>query len=511
MTNSPDSTSLIRIWIGFIAMCLGMFMAILDIQIVVTSLPAISAALDIPADQMSWVQTAYLIAEVIAIPLTGFMTRALGLRGLFLIALSVFTLASFACAQAYDFQSLIIARTVQGFAGGSLIPLVFSAVFLMFPVRQQAAATTIAGALAVLAPTLGPTIGGYITQTYDWSWLFLVNIGPGILSLLIAALCIARQPADRSIFKQMDWLGVLFLALSLTALEIGLKEGPKQGWFTSIPLTLIAICLVAAILFIRQGLNRKPPLVHIRLFSEGSFALACALSFLFGIGLFASVYLMPVFLGLVRGMNPLEIGLIMLVTGVAQLITAPIAVQLELRVDARLLSALGFAGFAIGLGMSGFQTAETGFDEMFWPQIVRGVSIMFCLLPPTRLALGHLSEERVADGSGLFNLMRNLGGAIGIALVDTVLWQRTPHHGEALAKRVLAGDADAALQVGIPPAMVPPPGTPIDEATMAMVRPMFEKAGLVEAVNEAWLLISLLTVIGLLLIPLTARWTGSPK
>lgn len=167
------------VWAGFLAMCAGMFMAILDIQIVATSLPAIRDALKIAPEQMSWIQTAYLIAEVIAIPLTGFLSRALSLRVLFLAALSIFTLASVGCAFSPDFATLIGFRIVQGLAGGCLIPLVFSAVFLMFPVRWQGLATTIGGVLAVLAPTVGPTVGGYITQTYSWPWLFLINVLPG--------------------------------------------------------------------------------------------------------------------------------------------------------------------------------------------------------------------------------------------------------------------------------------------------------------------------------------------
>lgn len=488
-------------WIGFIAMCLGMFMAILDIQIVVTSLPAISAALDIPNEQMSWVQTAYLIAEVIAIPLTGFLTRCLSLRGLFLISLSVFLLASVGCAYSDGFVPLIIARTIQGFSGGCLIPLVFSAVFLLFPEKKQAIATTIAGGLAVLAPTIGPTVGGYITDTFDWSWLFLVNILPGVIALAIAAMTVPREETRLALLSRLDWIAVILLAIGLTCLEIGLKDGPSDGWTATPVLVLLTVSVLSAGGFIARSLTAVTPVARLRLFADRNFAVACGLSFLFGIGLFASVYLMPVFLGLVRGHTPLDIGLTMLVTGAAQLATAPIAVQLERKIDPRLLSLIGFIGFAIGLGMSGFQTTSTDFDEMFWPQIVRGVSIMFCLLPPTRLALGLLRAEDVPDGSALFNLMRNLGGAIGIALVDTILWQRAPHHAAALGDRVLAKDPEAADFVGIPLNMVPSDGAALSPEMMSFVRPMFEKAGLVLAVNEAWLVIGGLTALGLTLLP----------
>ena len=486
-------------------MCLGMFMAILDIQIVVTSLPAIRAALDISAESMSWIQTAYLIAEVIAIPLTGFLTRCLSLRGLFLISLAVFTAASVACAAATGLEALIAARVVQGLAGGCLIPLVFSAVFLLFPAREQGLATTVAGALAVLAPTLGPTIGGYITETYSWPWLFLVNVVPGIVALAVAFRCLPRQKADFGLLPKLDWTSILLLAAGLAALEIALKQGPEVGWATGTILGLLALSTLSGLLFTKRSLGHATPVAHLRLFQDRNFAVACGLSFLFGIGLFSSVYLMPVFLGLVRGHSPFDIGLTMLVTGAAQLAISPVVVQLERRFDARWLTALGFAGFMIGLGMSGFQTRETDFDEMFWPQIVRGISIMFCLLPPTRLALGLLPDRDIPDGSALFNLMRNLGGAIGIALVDTVLWQRTPDHAARIADGLLARDPDAAAAVGLPVEMLPPPGREPTPEEVAFVEPLLRTAGLVEAVNEAWLLVAGLIALGLVLIPLARR------
>ncbi|MGI9507671.1 MAG: DHA2 family efflux MFS transporter permease subunit [Geminicoccaceae bacterium] len=488
----------LAVWLGFSAMCLGMFMAILDIQVVVTSLPTIQAALDVEKDLISWVQTAYLIAEVIAIPLTGFLTRVLTLRGLFIVALSVFTLASAACAASTSFELLIVSRIIQGFAGGMLIPLVFSAVFLLFPFRQQALATTIAGVLAVLAPTVGPVVGGWITETYSWPWLFLINIAPGIAALAVVFTCLRAERPEPGALKHLDWVALALLALALAALEIGLKEAPARGWLSGMVIGLFAIALFSAISFVRRTLEAKPPLVELNLLQDRDFALGCLLSFVFGTGLFGSVYLMPVFLGFVREHGAFGIGQVMLVTGVAQLLAAPLAVQLERRIDARLLTACGFSLFAIGLAMSAFQTRETDFDEMFWPQVLRGAAIMFCLLPPTRIALGQLPKERIAHGSGLFNLMRNLGGAIGLALIDTVIYARAPIHGEALAERLKQGDIDAGRLVGLPDGIMK--GEPLGEITASMetaVRPLLEKAGLVAAINDAWTLLAVIAFFGL--------------
>ena len=489
-------------WAGFVAMCIGMFMAILDVQIVATSLPNIQAGLGIAPDQMSWVQTAYLIAEVIAIPLTGLLMRILSMRWLFVSALVVFTAASVGCAASSSFGVLISWRVVQGFAGGTLIPLVFAAVFLMFPLRRQGLATTIAGVLAVLAPTVGPVVGGWITQTYSWHWLFLINVVPGIAAALVAGLLLPRDRPDLTLVRLIDRVSLVMLALALAALEIALKEAPHRGWTSGLVLGLLVLSVVSAAGFVRRSLSGARPVVDLRNFADRSFAIGCVQSFVLGIGLFGSVYLMPVFLAFVRGHNALEIGTVMLVTGAAQLVTAPIAVALEQRADARLLTAFGFGLFALGLGLSAIQTPQTDFAGMFWPQVLRGMAIMFCLLPPTRLALGHLALDRVPDASGLFNLMRNMGGAIGLALIDTVIYTRAPTHGADLLARLQTGDAAAAEFLGIPAQMMAavPPG-PLDAQAQAFVAPLLEKAALTAAINDAWLLIAMLTVAALLCVP----------
>lgn len=493
-------------WLGFAALTLGLFMAVLDIQIVVTSLPEISEALGIPADRMSWVQTAYLVAEVIAIPLTGLLTRALGLRRLFVMAILLFTAASMACATSRGFESLVVGRVVQGFAGGVLIPVVFSAVFLLFPERQQALATTLGGVMAVLAPTVGPLLGGYITQTWSWPWLFLVNVVPGLAAALVAALTLPREDGDRAAWRGLDGIGLVLMAVALAALEIGLKEAPRHGWLSPTVLGLLSLAVLSGFGFARRSLRRAAPVVDLRALADRDFAIGCLLSFVLGIGLYGSVYLMPVFLAFVREHGPLEIGRIMLVTGAAQLATAPIAVALEKRVDGRVLMAGGFALFAAGLGASAFQTWESDFDAMLVPQVMRGSAIMFCLLPPTRLALGHLPPDRVADASGLFNLMRNLGGAIGLALIDTVIFGRAPLLGEAIGQRLKSGDVTVAPLVGIPAETVATaPSRTVDAALVEMVRPLVERAALVEAINEAWLMLAVLTALALLALPLVRR------
>jgi DHA2 family multidrug resistance protein len=491
----------LKTWLGFLLMCLGMFMAILDIQVVATSLPAIQQALDISRDAMSWIQTAYLIAEITAIPLTGWLTRVLTLRWLFVAAISLFTAASIGCALSEHFSTLISFRVVQGFAGGALIPAVFSAVFLLFPLRLHPVATTLAGIVAVLAPTIGPVVGGWITETWSWHWLFLINVAPGVVAAAATPFLLPRDKVSFAEFKNLDRLSLILMTTALATLEIGLKQAPQDGWLSPRPLVLFAVSFVSGWIFVKRTLKAAHAIVELTTLRARAFAVGCSLSFCLGVGLFGSVYLMPVFLAYVRRHDAFEIGSIMLVTGIAQLASAPIAGFFESRLDPRKLSACGFALFAIGLGLSAFQSDVADFGEMFWPQVVRGIAIMFCLLPPTRLALGALSAPQVPDASGLFNLMRNLGGAIGIAVIDTILYGRTIGHGEALRERLIAGDVSAAKAIGLDVQLfLHPPGDATPATIEAYVRPMVERAAFAMSVNEAWALLSVVALTAFLLV-----------
>jgi MFS transporter, DHA2 family, multidrug resistance protein len=493
-------------WLGFILMCLGMFMAILDIQVVATSLPAIAGALDISRNAMSWIQTAYLIAEIVAIPLTGWLTRVLSLRWLFVSAISLFTLASIGCAFSADFATLLLFRVLQGFAGGALIPAVFTAVFLLFPIAQHPIATTLAGIVAVLAPTIGPVVGGWITETWSWHWLFLINVAPGILAAAATPLLLPAEKPDFNELATLDRISLVLMAVALATLELGLKQAPQDGWLSPRCLVLFLTSGASASIFAMRTLRAAHPVVELRTLRQRSFAIGCSLSFCLGVGLFGSVYLMPVFLAYVRRHDAFEIGSIMLVTGVAQLLAAPVAGALESRLDPRKLSACGFALFALGLCSSAFQSRLADFDEMFWPQVLRGIAIMFCLLPPTRLALGTLTAAQVPDASGLFNLMRNLGGAIGIALIDTILYGRTVGHGLALRDRLIAGDVTAAQAIGLDVQLFLHRPPNVSDATVeAFVRPMVERAAFAISVNEAWALLAVVALIGLLLVPLAGK------
>jgi DHA2 family multidrug resistance protein len=314
------------------------------------------------------------------------------------------------------------------------------------------------------------------------------------------------EAANRRSPRAFDLAALIALAVSLTGFEIGLKDAPTLGWDAPRVLLCMTIFAVSGAFFVTKTLRSHWPLVELKCFADRNFTIGCVLSFVLGIGLFGSTYLMPFFLGLVRGEGALRIGEIMLVTGIAQLVSAPLAVVLERRVDPRVLTGAGFALFAAGMALSMRQTADTDAAEMMVPQIMRGAATMFCLLPPTRLAIGKLAPALVADGSGLFNLMRNLGGALGLALIDTVIFSQSTAHGLAIAAKLRAGDIATAVGIGIPrDAFLEQVGQPPDEFTAELVRPLVEKAALIQAINDAWLMIAIFTALAILLLVLVRR------
>jgi MFS transporter, DHA2 family, multidrug resistance protein len=482
-------------------MCVGMFMAILDVQVVASSLSNIGVALAIPIYSLSWIQTVYLMAEVIAIPLTGFLTGALSLRWMFAIATLGFTLASIGCALSTNITTLITMRVFQGFCGGMLIPAVFTSVFVMMPEKHRVLATTIAGAFAVIAPTIGPAVGGYLTESYSWRWIFLINVVPGLVVTVLVGFFVRIGAPDFSILRRIDYLTIVLASVFLAALELFLTEGPGRGWQGLYVFSLGAVCAASGALGGWRALSHARPFIDLRRFRNPAFSLGCGLSFVFGFGLYGSVYILSLFLGLVRGHSPLAIGEIMMVSGAAQLMMAPVAAMLESRFNPRLLTAIGFGLFGIGLLSNGFTNSTTDFSGLFWPQVIRGFAVMFCLLPATRLALDGWPPEDIADASGLFNLMRNLGGAIGLALIDTILEQRTSGHATAFIVRLQMGDPVAARLVGLPTSMFHNKAMgPVDELTKAMIAPLVKRAALAQSFNEAWFMIAALFAVSLLVL-----------
>ncbi len=425
---------------AFIAMVFGMFMAILDIQIVSASLAEIQAGLSASSDEIAWVQTAYLIAEVIMIPLSGYLSRALSTRVFFSLAAGGFTLASVLCATSSSINEMILWRAVQGFIGGGMIPGVFAAAFTIFPASKRPIVSPLIGLIATLAPTIGPTVGGYLSHAFSWHWLFLINVVPGIAVTIAAWTLIDFDKPDHSLLRRFDWLGLAGMAAFLGSLEYVLEEGTRLDWFEAHEIVFFTgLMLAGAVLFFWRALTRDDPLVDLYAFKDRNFAFGSLFSFTMGIGLYGLTYLYPVYLGRIRGYDALMIGETMFVTGLAMFLTAPIAGRLSQKLDPRVMLMIGFGGFAVGTWLASSITADWDFRELLIPQILRGCSLMLCMVPINNLALGTLPPQQLKNASGLYNLTRNLGGAVGLALINTLLNHRTDLHITRLHEAVSAG------------------------------------------------------------------------
>lgn len=430
--------------LAFVFMVFGMFMSILDIQIVSASLSEIQAGLSASSEEISWIQTAYLIAEVIAIPFSGYMSRALGTRNLFAISAAGFTAASIMCGLSQSIGQLIFWRAIQGFIGAGMIPTVFAAAYSAFPRSKFHIVGPVIGLVATLAPTIGPTIGGYLTDAFSWHWLFFINIIPGIAVTMGALALIDFDEPNYGLLNRLDWWGLAAMAGFLGSLEYVLEEGPRNDWFEDNHIVIFTIAmLVSAAVFFYRVFTVSEPIVDLRAFKDRNFALGCSFQFCCGIGLYGLTYLFPIYLAQVRGYNSLMIGNTLYVTGVAQFLFSPILGQLLRRVDLRLLIFVGLLLFAIGTWQMTWLTRDFDFWELFLPQVLRAFGLMLVMVPANNIALGTLPPELMKNASGLFNLNRNLGGAMGLAVINTVLNWRTDLHIARLHESVTWGNVTA--------------------------------------------------------------------
>ncbi len=496
-----------REWAGFMAMVVGMFMAILDIQIVSASITDIQAGLAASPDEAAWVQTSYLIAEIVMIPLSGWLSRLLSTRILFVCSALGFTVFSLLCAGASNLGAMVVFRAAQGFIGGAMIPTVFATTFLLFPGEQRTRMSVVIGLTATLAPTIGPTLGGWLTDNYSWHWLFLINVPVGALVAATVWTCLDIDRPNWSLARNFDFTGLLLMAVFLGALEYVLEEGERWDWFQDETIFWAGIAsAVCGVLFFWRMLTRSEPLVELRAFGNANFAFGSLFSFVLGTGLYGSVYLLPLFLARVRGYDSLQIGETMFVTGVAMFLSAPIAGQLAQRVDLRMMLAAGLAMFGGGLWWMAHLTSNSAFWELFGPQALRGASMMFIMLPVNQIALGRLPPAAVKNASGLYNLMRNLGGAVGLAMINTVATSRLAAHTLHLQEQVTwARPGAVGTMNAMTQAMQPDKAGNAALAALKQVALMVQQQALTLAYNDVLLLMAATFIVVLPLTLLLAK------
>ncbi|PTQ89047.1 DHA2 family efflux MFS transporter permease subunit [Agitococcus lubricus] len=492
-----------RAWIAFCALIFGNFMAILDIQIVASSLNELQAGMSASQSEIAWVQTSYLIAEVIAIPLSSYLSRLLSTRVYFVISAVGFALASLACAFAWNLGSLLVFRALQGFLGGGMIPTTMAALFLLFPPDKRTTPIVLVSMASTLAPAVGPTLGGFLTNYFSWHWMFLINLAPALIIASIVWSYLDIDKPDWSLWHNMDWLGLSAMALFLGSLEYTLDEGPRHDWFNEQAVLMSAIfALVSGVIFFWRSLTHTNPIVNLRVFANRNFAVGSVISFVVGVSLYGMVYLIPMFLGKVRGFNSLQIGEIMMVMGIAMFLTAPHIGRLSAKMDTRILVGMGLVTAASGVWLNSHLTSLAGMEQLFWPQIMRGVGLMCAMIVMSQLALSTLAVTELKNGSALFNLTRNMGGAIGLAAINTIMDWRFAFHWQQLAS--FTDPARPAVQHFLEAssmAIASDLGEQRSQAALSLLQQKLTTQATTLAFNDVTLLLSILILSVLFLLP----------
>lgn len=426
-----------KTWIAVIGATLGAFMAVLNIQIVNASLADIQGAIGAGIDDGGWISTSYLIAEIVVIPLSGWLAQVFSIRIYLLTNAILFLLLSAACALAQDLPQMIALRAVQGFTGGVLIPMAFTLIIMLLPRAKQPVGLALFALSATFAPAIGPTIGGYLTENFGWQYIFYVNLAPGAIMVGMLWYALDAKPMKLSLLREGDWAGIITMAIGLSALQTVLEEGNKDDWLGSpfiVKLSVIAAVALTAFLIIE--LTVEKPLLNLRLLVRRNFGFGMLANFLLGIALYGSVFILPQYLSRIQGYNSEQIGMVLAWTGLPQLLLIPLVPRLMQKLDARIIIGIGFILFAASNFMNIYMTNDYGADQLLWPNVVRAIGQALVMAPLSAVATAGIEAENAGSASGLFNMMRNLGGAVGIALLQTVLTKREQYHSNVLMQSV---------------------------------------------------------------------------
>jgi DHA2 family multidrug resistance protein len=437
--SDPKRAS-VTVWIAVLAAMIGSFMAILNIQITNASLLNIEGGIGTGVDNGSWISTSYLIGEIVVIPLTDFLSRVFSFRRYMLASAALFAAFSVACAFTHDLPSMIAMRGLQGFAGGVLIPMAFTLVLTKLPKSQQPVGLAIFALSVTFAPAIGPTIGGYLTENYGWRTIFFVNVIPTVVMVSALYLTLERQPMQLKLLKEGDWAGIVTMAIGLSALQTVLEEGNKDDWFASpFILRLAVIALVSLSLFIWIELTTEQPLIRLRLLKSRNFGFGTIAVTMLGFALFGSVYILPAYLGQAQGYNAEQIGSVLAWTGLPQLVLIPLVPKLMQRFDARYIAFTGLMIFAYSCFMNTAMSPDYAGDQLWIPNIVRAIGQAMVLTPLTSVTTSETAPQDAAAASGISNMLRNLGGAIGTAVLATVVTKREQFHSNIIGQSVTPG------------------------------------------------------------------------
>lgn len=424
-------------WVVVLTACLGAFMAVLDIQITNSSLADIQGALGATIDEGSWISTSYLIAEIIVIPLSAFLSRAFGLKHYLLTNSALFVLSSCLCAMAHDLPMMIIFRALQGFSGGVLIPLAMQIILEKLPQSQQAIGLSLFAISATFAPAIGPSLGGWIAANYGWQYIFYLNVMPGIFMIVVLGAFLENSKAAYSLLKHGDWAGIISMSIGLGCLEAVLEEGNRKDWFGSdliVRLSVISVVSLAIWLFIE--LRTKEPFIDLRLFLKRNFFFSGIVNLAVGAGLYGPQYSFSLYLSQIQGYNSLQIGEVMMWFGIPQLFVIVFVPWLTKKIDGRILIFIGLSLFFTGFAMNVSIDYYVAGPQLVIPLVVRAIGLPLIFVPLSAIAVEGVEKDRIGSASALYNMMRNLGGSFAIAGVSTLLTNREKFHSQIIGDTV---------------------------------------------------------------------------
>ena len=436
-------------WAVAIAVATGALLEVIDVSIVNVALSDIQTTVGATLSQASWVVSSYAVANVIVLPMSAWLGQRFGKKRYFVFSLIGFTVASVLCGLSTSLPMLIAARVLQGLMGGGLLAKAQAFLYETFPREEQAVAQGFFGAIVIAGPVIGPTLGGFITTHSDWRWIFFVNVPIGIAAVM---LCLQALPADKKteVDAPVDWLAIAMLAVGLGSMQTVLEEGNSEDWFDSpLIIALSALTVVSLVAFVQRELESEHPVVDLRVLRHRSLWAGSLLSIVVGIALYGALFAIPVFSQSVMHYTSEQTGLLLLPGAITSAFTMILAAPVVRRMDPRRVLVLGGLGLVVSLAWVGRLSPTTGEPQLFWPLMVRAAATPLMFLPLNLATLGPLPKEDVGAATGFFNLTRQLGGSIGVALMSTILDHRMAFHRSTLVEHVVAGDPNTVERVNM--------------------------------------------------------------
>jgi len=490
-----------RDWIAVMSAMLGAFMAVLDIQITNSSLKDIQGALSATLEEGSWISTSYLVAEIIMIPLTAWLVQLLSARRLAVWVSIGFLISSLLCSFAWSLESMIVFRAMQGFTGGALIPLAFTLTLIKLPDHHRAKGMALFAITATFAPSIGPTLGGWLTEGWGWEYIFYINIPPGLLMIAGLLYGLEKKPPHWELLKSTDYAGIVTLAMGLGCLQVFLEEGHRKDWLEStLIVQLGSVAAVSLVLFVILQLSRPNPLMNLGILRERNFGLTSIASLGMGLGLYGSIYLLPLYLAQIQNYNALQIGQVIMWMGIPQLFLIPLVPKLMKTIPPKLLCAAGFALFGLSSFASGALNPDFAGDQFHPIQIIRALGQPMIMVTISLIATAYIQPQDAGSASSLFNILRNLGGAIGIALLATLLDSRGKVYFDYLRESVVPANPAVAERLAV---LIQQLGS--EQAALGRLSEITHQQAMIMAYNDAFHFVGIALAVSMVAVLLTRQ------